>query len=169
MDVGGTSLPTPLAPAPPPSSLTGRGTPALAWAGELPAALALQVFLVMDADVLPEDRDDFVLGVSSGAALLSGVRQGDGRVSGSRGHSLPLPGALLVQSHSFHHGVLQQEWVLGLGEAGAVQAASVPRRLPGFSGPGIGASPSGLLLSQCSALSGIVSSFLNITRSCQSP
>lgn len=33
-------------------------------AGE-PSALALQVFLVLDADVLPVERDDFVLGVSS--------------------------------------------------------------------------------------------------------
>lgn len=52
--------PTPLAPAPCPRSLPGP-------AGEPPPALAPQVFLVFDADVLPRDRDDFVLGVSSGA------------------------------------------------------------------------------------------------------
>ena len=38
--------------------------------------MALQVFLVLDADVLPEDRDDFVLGVSSPAV------RGDGELGG---------------------------------------------------------------------------------------
>ena len=49
-----------LAPAPP---------PALAWPGwQAPSSLALQVFLVRDSDVLPRDRDDFILGVSFEAA-----------------------------------------------------------------------------------------------------
>lgn len=54
-------------PGPRPSSRLpdrGLGARALGRAGELPSALALQVFLVVDADMLPEDRDDFVLGVS---------------------------------------------------------------------------------------------------------
>lgn len=38
---------------------------------ELPTALAPQVFLVLDAHVLPKDRDDFVLGVSSAVVGLS--------------------------------------------------------------------------------------------------
>ena len=62
--------------------------------------MALQVFLVLDAHVLPKDRDDFVLGVSSAATGLSSRvigREGaegtasppQARVSGRQGH----PGA----------------------------------------------------------------------------
>lgn len=63
-------------------------------------ALAPQVFLVLDAHVLPKDRDDFVLGVSSAAAGLSSRVMGHegaegtaspprARVPGRQGH----PGA----------------------------------------------------------------------------
>lgn len=60
---------------------------------------------MVDADVLPEDRDDFVLGVSSGAARVTR------EAAGARGHSLPLPGALLVQSRSSHRGVPPEDRV----------------------------------------------------------
>lgn len=54
--------------APCPSSCPpARGLSALAFRAGLASCLLLwplQVFLVLDADVLPDDRDDFVLGVS---------------------------------------------------------------------------------------------------------
>ncbi|KAJ8795631.1 hypothetical protein J1605_002393 [Eschrichtius robustus] len=40
------------------------------FGAELPSALAPQVFLVLDADVLPEDRDDFVLGILNCVFIL---------------------------------------------------------------------------------------------------
>ena len=36
--------------------------------GKPTSSVALQVFLVLDSDLLPGERDDFVLGVSSGAS-----------------------------------------------------------------------------------------------------
>lgn len=38
--------------------------------------MALQVFLVLDADVLPRNRDDFVLGVSSRITVGGGMEGG---------------------------------------------------------------------------------------------
>ncbi|KAF5920887.1 hypothetical protein HPG69_016685 [Diceros bicornis minor] len=43
---------------------------ALGRAGEPPSVLALQAFLVKDADVLPTDRDDFVLGILNCVFIL---------------------------------------------------------------------------------------------------
>lgn len=54
-----------------------RLSPAPGQAAEPPSALALQAFLVIDADVVPRNRDDFVLGVSSKATQLSGLCSGD--------------------------------------------------------------------------------------------
>lgn len=152
----------PPAPTPLPGSPTVALEPGLGRAGDLPSALALQVFLVVDADVLPEDRDDFVLGVSSGVPAFAGVT---GESAGVRGHSLPLPGALLVRSRSFHCGVLPGGRGAGPGEAGAAEAGGgavgVFRACVAL---GLELFPFWLLLSQFSALSGTMNSLLNITR-----
>lgn len=156
-DVGRASLPCPD---------RGLGTRAPGRAGEPPPALALQVFLVIDADVLPEDRDDFVLGVSSGDVWLAGVRQSDGESAGTRGHSLPLPRALVVQSPSFHCGEPPQDG----GRGGRAREGLVRQRRQvgplassGFVWPWEGGSPTRLLLSRFSALSGMASAPPNAT------
>lgn len=41
--------------------------PVTGHSGKPFSSVALQVFLVLDSDLLPGERDDFVLGVSSGA------------------------------------------------------------------------------------------------------
>lgn len=138
----------------------GLGTRAPGRAGELPPALALQVFLVVDADVLPGDRDDFVLGVSSGDGRPAGVRQGDGESAGARGHSLPLPGALVGQSRSFHCGVPPQDGGRGGRAREGLERQRRQVRPPACSGfvwPWDGSSPTRLLLSRFSALSGMAS------------
>lgn len=54
--------------------LLGHAACPVLLAPEPPSALALQVLLVLDEDVAPRDRDNFVLGVSSGISGPVGLR-----------------------------------------------------------------------------------------------
>lgn len=62
------SLPLSLPLCPPPHPIPLHAV--AGHSGKPSSPVALQVFLVLDSDLMPGQRDDFVLGVSSGAAVL---------------------------------------------------------------------------------------------------